>query len=344
MGFSDLLTSSRGPGVIGTLLALLVLVGFGTLYIFVFDEGLQGGQKTIEAVIRDQAGDIENTKIQIENAKKRIEEAAVAKIKAREADEQAARNATLVKQIEELTAAKAAAAEEITQAKAAWEEYKDQYRQSEWASAVGEKMADIKTPSGQVFTNVEVKGVDHTGVRISHSAGSKTISPEDLPPDLFDRFQFDMAKKKAVEKERDAVAGNLHQNVEITNLFTSNQEKQAKIEGFNQEIETLSAAVEKAEHSIPSNQAAMAEKRALIASEKAKVGGVSRAPQLQQELRSMEKAANESRDSIPTNKTKISNARKEISKLEGEIRDNKAKIEAIKKKAQSADPAATPKN
>jgi len=344
MGFSDLLTSSRGPGVIGTLLALLVLVGFGTLYIFVFDEGLQGGQKTIESVIRDQAGDIENTKIQIENAKKRIEEAAVAKSKAREADEQAARNAGLVKQIGELTAAKAAAAEEVTQAHAAWEQYKDQYRQSEWTSAVGEKMADIKTPSGQVFTNVEVKGVDHTGVRISHSAGSKTIAPEDLPPELFDRFQFDLAKKKAVEKERNEVAGNLHQSVEITNLFTSNQEKQAKVDSLNQEIVNLSAAIERAEQAIPSNQAAMENKRIMIANEKAKVGGVSRAPQMQQELRAMERAANESRDSIPTNKTKVSNAKKEISKLEGEIRDNKAKIEAIKKKAQSGDQAATPKN
>jgi hypothetical protein len=190
MGFSDLLTSSRGPGVIGTLLALLVLVGFGTLYLFVFDEGLQGGQKTIAAVIRDQGMEIDSAKVQIENAKKQLAAAEVAKAKAREADELKARTASLAKQIEDLTAAKAAAGEEVTKAQAAWEEYKNQYRHSEWEAAVGDKMADIKTPSGEVFTNVEVKGVDHTGVRISHSAGSKTIKPEDLPPDLFDRFQF----------------------------------------------------------------------------------------------------------------------------------------------------------
>ena len=87
MGFTDLLSSSRGPGVIGTLLALLVLVGFGTLYLFVFDEGLQGGQKTIEAVIRDQGLEIENHKIQIQNARERLERAAVFKAKGKEADD-----------------------------------------------------------------------------------------------------------------------------------------------------------------------------------------------------------------------------------------------------------------
>ena len=338
MGFSDLLTSSRGPGVIGTLLALLVLVGFGTLYLFVFDEGLQGGKQTIESVIRAQTGDIESTKIQIENAKKRLEEADVAKAKAREADAQATLNAALVKQIEELTASKEAAAAEIPKAEAAWEAYKDEYRKSEWASAIGEKMADIKTPSGQVFTDVEVKGVDHTGVRISHSAGSKTIAPEDLPPDLYDRLQFDLAKKEAVEKEKDTIEGSLHNDVELTNLLTSNQAKQAKIDASNQEIATLSAAVEKAKEAGPRYQLAMATKRDQIASEKAKIGGVSRAPAMQDELKAMEKVARETGDSIPVNEKKISTARSEITKLQGEIRENKAKIDEIKKKAQSAAP------
>ena len=44
MGFSDLLSSSRGPGVIGVLVALLVLGGFGTLFV-VFDDNMQGGGK-----------------------------------------------------------------------------------------------------------------------------------------------------------------------------------------------------------------------------------------------------------------------------------------------------------
>ncbi|MCW1926437.1 hypothetical protein OKA05_28055 [Luteolibacter arcticus] len=344
MGFTDLLTSSRGPGVIGTLLALLVLVGFGTLYLFVFDEGLQGGQKKIEAVIRDEGLEIGSLKTQIQNAKDRLEEAGVAKAKAREADELTTRNAGLAKQIEELNAAKTAANEEVQKALADWEGYKDQYRASEWGSAVGNKMDDIKTPSGEVFSNVEVKAVDHTGVRITHSAGSKTIKPEDLPADLFDRFQFDLEKKKAIETAADAVFQNLTNDVELTNLGESGKGKLRQIETLNQEITTLNAAVVKAKDSIGRNQAAIDGKRLDIAREKTKK--LSRAPQMQEELRVMERAARESRDSIPANESKIRRAKSDISKLQDEIREIKEKIAKVEeaKKGQNGDPATAPKN
>jgi hypothetical protein len=45
MSFSDLMQSGRGPGVIGMLLALVVLVGFGLLFMFAFDEGLPNKPK-----------------------------------------------------------------------------------------------------------------------------------------------------------------------------------------------------------------------------------------------------------------------------------------------------------
>jgi hypothetical protein len=213
MGFTDLLTSSRGPGVIGTLLALLVLVGFGTLYIFVFDEGLQGGDKTIEAVIRDQGYEIENTKIQIKNTEQRLEDAEKAKAQAKQAEELKARVEASEKQVAELESAKAAGQAALEGAQADWENYKDEYRAAEWASAVGEQMDDIKTPGGDVFTNVKVTKVDHKGVAISHSGGNKTLPPEQLPPDLFDRFQFDLAKKEAIEVQEEKDFGDHSDNV-----------------------------------------------------------------------------------------------------------------------------------
>jgi predicted nucleic acid-binding Zn-ribbon protein len=344
MGFSDLLTSSRGPGVIGTLLALLVLVGFGTLYMFVFDEGLQGGKKTIAAVIRDQDMEIDSNKIQIENAKERLAAAEVAKAKAKEANELTSRNAVLTKQVEELTAAKTAATEAVAQAATDWEKYKDDYRASEWASAVGDKMPDIKTSSGEVFTGVEIKSVDHTGVRISHSGGAKTIKPEDLPSDLFDRFQFDLAKKKAMEdKEAEIFTGHTN-NVEIANLAKSGQEKLARIDTLNQEIAKFGEAVETSKESVSRFQSAIDRKRMDIASEQSKIGGISRAPQMKEELKVMERKAKENRESIPLNNEKITKSQREISKLQGEIREIKGKIDAIKKAQAGGGQAPAPKN
>jgi len=344
MGFSDLLTSSRGPGVIGTLLALLVLVGFGTLYMFVFDEGLQGGKKTIAAVIRDQDMEIDSNKIQIQNAKERLADAEVAKARAKEANELTSRNEVLTKQVEELTAAKTAATDAVAQATADWEKYKDDYRASEWASAVGDKMPDIKTSSGEVFTSVEIKSVDHTGVRISHSGGAKTIKPEDLPPDLFDRFQFDLAKKEAIEKKEAEIFTGHTNNVEIANLAKSGQEKLLSIDRLNQEASKAAESVETAKESVMRFQSAIDRKRMEIASERAKTGGISRAPQMQEELKVLERKSRENRESIPLNNDKITKARREISKLQGEVREIKGKIEAIKKAQAGGGQAPAPKN
>lgn len=56
--FDDLITSSKGPGVIGTVMGLVVLSGFVLLYFLVFDASMLGGGVKIEAVIRDQAVEI----------------------------------------------------------------------------------------------------------------------------------------------------------------------------------------------------------------------------------------------------------------------------------------------
>ena len=46
------MSSGRGPGFIGLLLALLIVGGFGALYVLVFDSEMQGKGVTIESVIR----------------------------------------------------------------------------------------------------------------------------------------------------------------------------------------------------------------------------------------------------------------------------------------------------
>jgi hypothetical protein len=73
MSFSDMMSSGRGPGVIGMLMALVVLVGFGVLFMFATDEGFQGGDQSIESIIKHQAGDIESLKGGIANGMKSLD-------------------------------------------------------------------------------------------------------------------------------------------------------------------------------------------------------------------------------------------------------------------------------
>jgi hypothetical protein len=334
MGFTDLLSSSRGPGVIGTLIALLVLVGFGTLYLFVFDEGLQGGQKTIEAVIRDQGLEIENHKIQIKNARERLEQAAVFKAKGKEADDLKVRAGIAAKRIAELTDSKAAGQAAVESAVAAWETYKDEYRASEWAAAVGTEMDDIKTSDGVVFTNVKITKVDHKGIAINHSGGSKTLKPEELPAELFDRFQFDLAKKEEIVKKIDSDFDDHSDNVQIATLAKSGRDKLIRAGELREEIVELRSQIEKARLDQGRQQSAIDRHRMAIAAEKAKKGGISRAPQMEEQLKVMVRSANASRDSIPVNERKVRNAQGEISTLEREVTQIKADIAKLKKELE----------
>ncbi len=61
-----MMTSARGPGVIGMLMALVVLIGFGVLFMFAFDEGMQGGAVTIESELASQAKEIEGLRLTVE--------------------------------------------------------------------------------------------------------------------------------------------------------------------------------------------------------------------------------------------------------------------------------------
>lgn len=333
MGFTDLLTSSRGPGVIGTLLALLVLVGFGTLYMFVFDEGLQGGKKTIEAVVRDQALDIEAHKVQIANTEKRIEESARFKIQAKEADDLKTRAEISAARIAELVSAKAAAESAIIAANEAWENYKDEYRASEWAAAKGEKLEDIKTATGETYTNVVISEVDHTGMRISHSAGSKTIAPKDLPADIHDRFQFTEEKTTKVREQIDADFADLTGNVEIATLAKNATEKLLKCKQLEEEVQAANAKIQAAKLEGPRQQASIAKMRAAVSAERSKKGGISNAPQMQQQLRAMETAAKATRDSIAANERKVRDGKRDIANLEREVAQMRIDIARLKKEA-----------
>jgi chromosome segregation ATPase len=338
MGFSDLLTSSRGPGVIGTLLALFVLVGFGTLYMFVFDEGLQGGQKKIEAVIRDQGTLIETQKIQIENYKDRIEDAKRLKEVAKEADGLKLRAENGAKRLAELGQAKTAAEAAVTAADEAWANYRDEYRASEWAAAVGEDLGDITTVSGRKYEKVKIRKVDHKGIQITDVTGPKAIDSAELPPELQDRFQFDEEIKKKVVEGEDKDLEVFGSNVEIATLAQKAKAKLERVSELESQIEKSNAAIQTAKADEPRNQAAIERMRMSIAAERAKTGGVSRAPQMEEQLRSMERAAKQKRDSVPANERIIRDANREIATLKKEVEGMKAEIDKIKKELKAKAP------
>jgi cell division protein FtsL len=197
MGFTDMMSSGRGPGVIGMLLAMVVLVGFGTLFMFAFDEGFQGADMSIEAVIAHQAKEIDDLKLGIGAGTKRLAEAPARNASARELSTLKRENQYRDGEITSLGEGIAAAQQAITARLADFEAYKDQYRTVARAKGKGTTMAKLETRKGDVYENVQVREVSAVGMQIIHDGGQKRIPFEELPAEIQDLYQFDPGQKAA---------------------------------------------------------------------------------------------------------------------------------------------------
>ena len=343
MGFSDLLTSSRGPGVIGTLLALLVLVGFGTLYMFVFDDSMQGGGKRIEAVIRDDALQIESHRRTIDYLKRQAEEGNRLKEQAREMEEVKVRLESGAKILAERTAEMDAATQDVSAAVQAWEDYKENYRASEWAAAEGEELGDLKSLSGKTYTKVVIRRVDHTGIQITDLTGPKSIDSDELPLALQDRFQFSDEKKEAVITKRDNDFAELSSNVDIANLAKKGQDKLEKVRILNGKIEDANSGIQNCKGAEPILMRRVDAIRAELAEEQAKaarrsgsrVQGINKTPQIRETLRVAENKISTNRRNISDFERSIREGKREIAQLEREVDQIKADISKMKKEMES---------
>jgi chromosome segregation ATPase len=332
MSFTDLMSSSRGPGLIGTLMALLVLVGFGTLYMFVFDARLQGGQKTIEAVIADQQVEIDSLGSAITGLQERMADGQRLKRQASELAGLASRAELAGRRIAELGAGRDAEAAALAAAAAEWERYKEDYRSAEWAAAKGEKIDRLTTASGKEFVQVTVKGVSHKGMDISHEGGLRLIACEELPAELQDRFQFD-AGKTAEDAAVTAVAVDVHSgNVDIVRLATQATEKLTRGRELQAKVDAARADIERIQSELPERQAAIARMRSAIAVEKTKK--LSRAPEMQDKLRAMESKSEELRRSIPLRQREAEQGSREIAVLNREVAGLKEEIADLKEEVE----------
>jgi chromosome segregation ATPase len=322
------MSSSRGPGVVGTLAAMLVLIGFGTLYMFVFDARFQGGQKTIEAVIRDQETEIHGARTSIDNLRQRMKQAQVFKRQAAEVLDLESRAKLAREKIAALGAERDAARTAEAEAKAGWESYKDAYRESEWAAAKGESMDQLLTVSGKEFNRVVIKVVSHKGVDISHEGWLRLIPADELPPGLRDRFQFDSGKT-AADAAATAAAVDLHSDhVEIVRLATKANDKLLQIRELETKLADTQVRIKQAEVDLPAQQAGISRMQSAIAAERTKK--LSRAPEMEENLRRMQEKAEETRRAIPAMKSELRATDQGIRILAGEVAALKAEIATIK--------------
>lgn len=208
MAFNDLFTSAKGPGVIGLIMALIVLLGFGGLSILALEDGGQGGGKSLAAIVRDNEREIQASRSRIE-----IGDVTLARVpRLKEVSENLAaakeRNNVLSTGISSMVANAGGLEKGVAALKEEWEDYKNRYRAQVREAAVGTKMPELRTADGKVFKEVEISKVTAIGVDIRHQDGLGRVGFELLPPELQDLYQFDKAQMIAeASREEETRAG-----------------------------------------------------------------------------------------------------------------------------------------
>lgn len=223
--FDDLISSSRGPGVIGTLIALIVLIGFGVLFLFAFDEGMSGGNKPIESIIREQAVELESVKSSIALKTKALEIAPERKKIASEAEETSRQTRLNKGKLDGVARIIEKVKGEIEATGKAFEDYRQSYREQVRGEAIGLKYPELKTLSGKSYRNVTVTRVDAIGMAFSHSEGTTRADFDDLPADVQEFFQYDVKEKEKAKAAESQVAGQHAEDVK-TALSEADRAKQ----------------------------------------------------------------------------------------------------------------------
>ncbi len=229
---SDVLLSSKGPGVIGFSIAAVVLVGFGGLWLLVFDDRFNGNAKA--EVLEDiEQSDSKISKIQsailstenkitrINQNLKDLREAISAQDQLEQARSRALQMDTLISQ-EEI---------ELESRKDDFANYKAAYRKETRANAIGKQLGTLTTQDGQTYENATIKKVDAFGMTIAYSGGRKRIASKYLSAADQDLYQFSEEEVESIKQAQEQTVPDRknHKAANEEKTLTREERKVAKL-------------------------------------------------------------------------------------------------------------------
>ena len=202
----DFFNSARGPGIVGLLLATVVLAFLCVIGVNAFTESdgpdlskqIAAQKVRIQELGDDVAANREKLAKREEFKERQVDLAAMKEALGALKDEEA----LLLSRVRR-------GEEKLAEIEAAFVAYQKQYRESERARAVGETI-DLSATHGEKFKQVKITRVNPSALGVMTQSGPKRIGYEELPEALRDRFQFDadesqqyLADRKKMEAARD---------------------------------------------------------------------------------------------------------------------------------------------
>ena len=282
MSFSEMMSSARGPGVIGTLMALAVLAIFVMFFVFAFDDRFQGGGQSIQSVIAQQGRDIEADQFAVTEGQKTLSGFPALMASAKDLSRLNRENEALQGRVDTLRNHVESGNAELARKIEGFEAYKDRYRALVRANAKGEVMETLETQTGVVYKDVNIREVTAIGIQILHEGGQKRIAYEELPMSMQDHYQFDSRQKTAALASEQATwnehvaAGEAA--AKAADQQTDEQTKKATVELRAQMRQALAVQVARTQ----SLTTEISQLEMAIRNEKLK--GISRAPEMRAKL------------------------------------------------------------
>ena len=197
---SDFFESARSSGVIGVGLIIFLLIGFGALFLAVFDDRLNGENASkLKGRLHDQGADIYALEGEIEWA----ESALVAQKQMGILHEKVERSS---KVLEVLTRKETALTEEIKKEKEAIEQigkeqlaYREEYRVVSRKRAIGETFDEITLANGKVLKKVKIREILPDKIRFTTPYGTTNVRWEEFSNDMRERFQIGEGELEAYQ-------------------------------------------------------------------------------------------------------------------------------------------------
>lgn len=327
--FDDFFSSSKGPGVMGLILGVIVLGGFGALGLAVFDGRLDGSTGSDSATeVASQASAIEGLKGSLEDLKKQ-RVAADERAKLVEELESLQRKLNLHQDaVTGLEEDLKAAQDGITQEENDWEKYKAAYRKFERTSAQGEEIERLELQDGAVLTEVVVRDVNDLGMQVRTRNGSRTISWKELPDDLIDRFQF--------TEELTAVAvAKVEKREIIADIDQGRQGMLDQIRALTAEIARKNDEIKQLRRDLTIMNGSIATLLAGAIRDEEKAHAI-RARGGKNQLKTLDASVRNKRDRAGKLEGQVSQKQSAISRLQGEISRNEAKITNLRRQVEQS--------
>lgn len=336
---TDLFTSARGPGLIGMLLALIVLGGFTLLAMFAFDESEPEGEP-LSYTIEKGEKKVERLRKSIGNATEQLEktrdfEKVIREISAVEARLQVAKNRTT-----DLEGAATEAKEAVKAEQQKVAAYKQQYRESARAAMVGREFETLKTQEGRVFKKVKVSDIDPARMQIRHASGITGVKLVELPDDLQEFLQIDSDETSQYLDKEKTIAKNYSQQVDHTDHKIGIAKLEERLRVIREEEGQATQQIAKNTAAIEGYRAQIEARRADLEADqlRSQTGGVSKAPQIRGHINNLEAQMRKTEQSIPLLQQKISAGAEEAARIEASIAKKKQEFaEKVSSDAQKSE-------